>query len=138
MNEQWKRLIKFGITGVANTLVDFIVFTILSQFLLINVYVAQVFGYSAGILNSYIINRSWTFQTKNKFFSSEFLRFIFVNLVMLGISVLLLYLFNDILEMKQLLIFGKQWGSLLAKLIATGIVMLLGFFVNRKFVFQNT
>ena len=41
---------KFAAVGVVNTLVDFLVFTVLAQALSVNVYLAQVAGYSAGVL----------------------------------------------------------------------------------------
>ncbi len=55
--EIW-RMVKFGITGVANTLVDALIYTLLAGALGINVYLAQVCGYMAGMLNSYLVNRS--------------------------------------------------------------------------------
>ena len=58
MDKKLQELLKaarFAIVGVGNTLVDLAVFTLLAQFLEVNVYLAQVLGYSAGTLNSYIL-----------------------------------------------------------------------------------
>ena len=55
MDKKLQELLKaarFAIVGVGNTLVDLAVFTLLAQFLEVNVYLAQVLGYSAGTLNS--------------------------------------------------------------------------------------
>lgn len=70
MDKKLQELLKaarFAIVGVGNTLVDLAVFTLLAQFLEVNVYLAQVLGYSAGTLNSYILNRSWTFRAGGAF-----------------------------------------------------------------------
>lgn len=82
------RFVRFCITGGLNTLVDFIVFFLLTGSLKWPVIPSQVISYSAGILNSYCINRRWTFQTRNRFFGREMLWFIGVNLCVLGVSVL--------------------------------------------------
>lgn len=49
------QFIKFSAVGVTNTLVDFIVFWLLTHAGM-NYMLSQVFSYSAGILNSYIWN----------------------------------------------------------------------------------
>ena len=67
------RFVRFCITGGLNTLVDFIVFFLLTGSLKWPVIPSQVISYSAGILNSYCINRRWTFQTRNRFFGREML-----------------------------------------------------------------
>lgn len=65
LKKQTTTLIRFCTVGVGNTLIDFCVF-----FLLTAVYVpyliAQVCSYTAGIANSYIWNRIWTFEVKKK------------------------------------------------------------------------
>ena len=55
------QFIKFSAVGVTNTLVDFIVFWLLTHAGM-NYMLSQVFSYSAGILNSYIWNSKWTFK----------------------------------------------------------------------------
>lgn len=60
------RFVRFCITGGLNTLVDFIVFFLAHRSLKWPLIPSQVISYSAGILNSYCINRRWTFQTRNR------------------------------------------------------------------------
>ena len=121
-DELW-RFIKFGITGVMNTFVDFAVFWVLS-YLGANQYFAQTISYSCGMLNSYIVNRSWTFRSENKFFSKQMLRFAVVNLSLL------------LLSLGVLLVCGRLgYAKLIAKLCATAVTMVVGFVVNRLWVF---
>lgn len=108
-----------------NTLVDYIVFLVLS-YLSIDVYLSQVISYSCGMINSYIVNRSWTFKSKNNFFSAQMLRFVVVNLSLLLISLGVLWL-------------GSQlgYGKLVSKLCATAVTLGVGFVVNRLWVFNK-
>ena len=123
MNRNVQELLKagrFAIVGVANTLVDFTVFTLLAQAAGVNVYLSQVLGYSAGILNSYTFNRSWTFRTEERFFSSTLARFLALNLSMLLFSTGILYL-----------------AKIPAKITATGVTMVVNFLVSRFWVFRR-
>ncbi len=116
---------KFAIVGVANTLIDYGVFALLAQLLSVNVYLSQVISYSCGILNSYIFNRSWTFQSESRFFSPTLLRFLALNLCMLGVSTGLLAVF---------LRFGLS--KLIAKACTVVVTMAVGFVINRLWVFR--
>lgn len=122
--ELW-RFIKFGITGVMNTAVDFFVFTVLS-WVGVGMYLAQVISYSAGMLNSYTINRKWTFQTKGRFISAQMIKFIAANLTLLCVSLVVLKVAT-----------GVGLHKLIAKLCATAVTMVLGFIVNRLWVFKG-
>ncbi|WMJ84979.1 GtrA family protein [Oscillospiraceae bacterium LTW-04] len=108
-----------------NTLVDYTVFLVLS-YLSVNIYLSQVIAYSCGMLNSYVVNRSWTFGSKKNFFSVQMLRFTVVNLSLLLISLGVLWL-------------GSQLGynKLISKLGATAVTLVVGFVVNRLWVFNS-
>jgi len=118
---------KFAIVGVANTLLDMGVFWLLSVLLGINPYISQVISYSCGMLNSYIFNRSWTFRSQAKFFSPALLRFIILNLIMLGISTGLLFVLLDVLAVPKMI----------AKVGASIIPLVISFVVNRLWVFKE-
>ena len=120
------RFIKFGLTGVMNTAVDFLVFTVLS-WIGINVYLSQTISYAAGMLNSYVVNRTWTFSSKGRFFGSQLWRFLLANLSLLAISLLALRIGVNVLAVPRMA----------AKLLATGCTMILGFLVNRLWVFRE-
>lgn len=131
MNPKLQELLKagrFAIVGVGNTLVDFSVFTLLAHLLGVNVYLAQVLGYSAGTLNSYIFNRSWTFRTGGRFFSATLVKFLVLNLTMLLFSTGILYLAFDLGGLPKLP----------AKVVATGITMAVNFLVSRFWVFSGS
>ncbi len=119
---------RFALTGVLNTAVDFAVFTVLTYLIGAGTYISQAIAYSAGILNSYLVNRSWTFQSRENFWSRQMVRFILVNLALLLVSVIVIWFLFEQLGLPKLL----------AKIMATGVTVVLGFAANRLWVFKKT
>lgn len=120
------QFIKFGLTGVMNTAIDFITFFILSS-LGTTYYFAQIMSYSAGVVNSYFLNRTWTFEQKDRINKKEFIRFLTVNLVSLLLSTLVLKL-------------SLQQGNLpllYAKIIATLMGMGVNYGLVNAWVFEK-
>ncbi|MFP3672199.1 GtrA family protein [Bacillus sp. SIMBA_031] len=126
LKEKVKTAGRFCTVGVGNTLIDFGVF-----FLLAACHVpylpAQICSYSAGIINSYVWNRKWTFRVKRKADEKEIMRFVMINLAASGITFLLLYAFQ------------KGGCSLLvSKFAATIGGMMMNFIGNRIWVFGDS
>jgi len=121
------QLVKYNIVGVLNTAVDFVVYQILTYFGL-NYAVAQCISYSCGILNSYFFNSRWTFNSKDNKDKQEFVKFVAVNLISLGISVLLLKVCYNVLDIQS-----NFWS----KAIVTPIVMIINFLGSKLFVFKK-
>ena len=129
MEQKLQELLKagrFAIVGVANTLVDFAVFTLLAQVAGANVYLSQALGYGAGILNSYTFNRSWTFRAEGRFFSPALARFLALNLTMLAFSTGLMFLAINLGGLPKFP----------AKIAVTGVTMVVNFLVSRFWVFR--
>lgn len=124
---QKNRFLRFCITGGLNTAIDYLVYTLLTLKFGMGLYIAQVISYSAGMLNSYCVNRKWTFDTNNRFFGREMGRFIAVNLMILGISIAVMYGLNTALG----------WHYLIIKAMTVVITMVLGFAANRLLVFRG-
>ncbi len=80
------RFVKFALTGGLNTLVDLAVFALLTMTFSINVYLAQVVSYGAGMLNSYTVTRSWTFHTDKGYLSPQLLNFAAANIFVMTIG----------------------------------------------------
>ncbi|WRS26143.1 GtrA family protein [Oscillospiraceae bacterium MB08-C2-2] len=125
-SDEFAKLVKFGITGVVNTLVDFLVFTLLRNVVGWDLTLSQVISYSAGVVNSYILNRSWTFRSREKFLSPQLVKFLVLSLSMLGLSVVLINLFT--------LQFGLV--EMAAKGITIVLVLIVNFLINRLWVFR--
>ena len=85
--------LKFAFVGVLNTGVDVAIFFILTR-TAIPYEGAQVISYSCGAANSYLLNKVWTFRSCGLSYA-EIIRFITVNLISLGISVVALRMLHD-------------------------------------------
>ena len=91
-NKNFKHITKFSCVGGLNTTVDFILFCVLNSIFGVNYIISQIVSYSGGTLNSYILNKFWTFNdTKvKKKTLKEVIQFITVNLASLAISLIVL------------------------------------------------
>lgn len=97
---KYKRLIRFAIVGCINTGVDFLTFTLLHSAFQTDKLICQAAGYSMGVANSFILNKLWTFESHGSKHESsrELLKFIVVNAVSLGVSLLGLQILNGNLK----------------------------------------
>ncbi|AGT32362.1 membrane protein [Geobacillus genomosp. 3] len=116
---------RFAVVGVGNTAIDFVVFFVLAA-LSVPAAAAQMASYGAGMANSYIWNRRWTFEVKRKANIGEFLRFLAVNGLSLGASLAVL------LAAERL---APLW---LTKMAATMAGMAVNFVGSRVWVFAET
>ncbi|MGG0461811.1 GtrA family protein [Priestia aryabhattai] len=126
MTNKWLPLIKFALVGVVNTLIDFAVYALLTT-IGVNYILAQWISYSAGILNSYVMNRKWTFKKKEKSSKREVISFVIVNLITLSLtSFLLTVLYN-------------KWGIplLISKLLITIVSVGINFIGTKLLVFTT-
>ncbi len=138
------QLIKFGLIGVSNTLIDFLIASALNALFGIY-YLAKIVGYACGIANSYFWNSRWTFREERRRDVREIVSFIAVNLVTLGLSLLLQWIFRDKLQL------GAWWmrtlgenfltkllnGERFCLLLATGIALIVNFLGNKLLVFRK-
>ncbi|ETO39450.1 MULTISPECIES: GtrA family protein [Thermoanaerobacterium] len=118
------QFIKFNLVGIVNTLVDFSVFTVLTFFGMYYM-AAQVISYSCGVVNSFIMNKYWTFGDKSTPHGYEVFKFIAVNGVSLAVSLSILYPLKPIL------------GVISAKVIATLFSMMINFVGSKLWVFKK-
>ena len=88
-----KQLLKFGLVGIVNTFIHYIIFIIFFRLFDINLIISSTLGYCAGLINSYIFNKIWTFQSKQSYQVSEFLKFVSVNIIALVANLITLKLF---------------------------------------------
>ncbi|MCE5189544.1 MAG: GtrA family protein [Eubacteriales bacterium] len=138
------QIVKFAIVGVLNTLVDFAVFQALNL-LLGWVYLAQVIGYTCGIVNSYLWNSNWTFREQRTRSFREIALFVVVNLASLGVSLGVIWLCRDVLGMTNewaagwmpAVLSGFIKGDTVDKLIATFFAIVVNYLGNRLFVFKK-
>ena len=119
------QLAKFVIAGVITTAIDWAIYYALCEFLGMNPLVAQLFSFTASTAVSFYINTLWVFDTtKSKTrrrLITEFFFFSFCGLVMTEV---MLYVFIDVMQMNYML----------AKVIATAVVMIFNFVTRKMFL----
>lgn len=124
----FKHLSRFSMVGVLNTLVDFLVFTVLQEVLGAGYILSQVAGYGCGVVNSFILNKKWTFGeiSSGKKQLYEFIQFAVVNLTSLSITLVAMnFMVKDI-----------NLNLYLSKVIVTILAQITNFTLYKFWVFK--
>jgi len=112
-NRMEYQLLKFGLVGVLNTAVDFGVFTLLTMLFSMDSIISHIISYTCGMINSYFLNKYWTFRIQGIGKKAEFIKFIFVNLLSLGMSSLVL---NSLMTQAGLTMYLAKIGAILCSM----------------------
>jgi putative flippase GtrA len=122
----FKQIIRFGLVGILNTLVDAAFYFLLSRLGLIpNLVLAKGISYSLGVMNSFCWNKAWTFKSHVES-RRVFLPFIASNLLAVGLNVGVMHLALDILS----------WPESGALILATATTFIWNFVINKFFIFK--
>jgi putative flippase GtrA len=119
------KFIKFCVVGFSGMGIDFGITWLLKEKARINKYVANSTGFVLAATSNYIWNRVWTFQSENSQIVFEYLSFIIISVVGLGINNLVVFLFSDKLK----------FNFYFSKLIAIGVVTIWNFIMNYLITF---
>lgn len=119
------QFVKFGTVGVANTLLTFVVFTVLVKGFDVWYVLASAIGFVAGASNGFLLNRSWTFKGHNGG-SLAVLRWTVVQGCGLAANLALIYAFVD----------GAGTSDLIGQALAILIVVGATFWANRTWTFK--
>jgi putative flippase GtrA len=119
------KFLKFCAVGVTNTIITLIVFYLINKVLMVNYIVSTSVSYLCGVVNSYYLNRRYTFKDKNSNVFLQFTRFITLNLVSLGVNLILMYLFVELFYL----------DSMIAQVLSTIATTLLNFAGSKLIVF---
>jgi putative flippase GtrA len=119
------QFVKFGIVGVSNTLLAFAIYTVLLKVFGVWYLGASAIGFVVGAVNGFLLNRRWTFAG-HVGDSLTPVRWGIVQGCGLALNLGLLYLFVD----------GAGIEKLLGQALATGIVTVITFLVNRAWTFR--
>lgn len=121
------KFLKFGVVGFSGMIIDFGVTWLCKEKLRINKFVANSCGFTLAVINNYLLNRIWTFESQNPHWQEELGKFIGVSLIGLLLNNLLLFLFHSKMKL----------NFYVAKAIAIGCVMIWNFGVNMVFTFNK-
>lgn len=117
--------VRFGAVGFLNTAIDFLLFTLALKVFLLPELISQAIGYGGGVVNSFFVNRVFTFRARHVRSVGAFALFVLVNLISLGVSLLVMYGLREALPI----------GVYPAKVIATVFAWGINFAGSRWLVF---
>ncbi|MBC7915220.1 MAG: GtrA family protein [Pyrinomonadaceae bacterium] len=118
--ELLEKIVKFGLVGIIGMGIDFGLTWLFKEKFRVNKYAANTIGFSAAVINNFILNYFWTFNSTGKNPQLFFIKFLVFALIGLGLNNLIIYLLNEKLSLK----------FYLAKFLAIGLVFLWNFSTN--------
>lgn len=122
-----RQVTKFVIVGFFNTVIDWLIFYILTSFTNLNPLFANIVSYSVATIYNFFASTRFVFRTtKQKTMRRLFVEFVVQNIFGFAISESLLYVLIDKIKI----------ADMLAKIITTGIVMIFDF-VTRKIILED-
>jgi len=121
-----RRFIRFCFVGLASTLIDIALLTLFVEIFKWPVILSNTLSFSCGAINSFICNKYWTFENKEKKIMGQVSKFLLITLIGLALNDLIIYI---------LIRFGAWY--LLAKIIATVIVIFWNFHGHRRVTFRR-
>jgi putative flippase GtrA len=120
------KIIKFGVVGISGLLIDFSVTWLCKEKLKWNKYLSNSLGFSVAVCSNFFLNKYWTFNSLSTQSINQFLQFLLVAIIGLGINNMLLYLLTK--KVKANFYF--------LKLLAIGVVFLWNYSMNFLFTFK--
>lgn len=124
-NKLFAQIIKFGFVGGTAFVIDAGLLFLLTEFCGIHYLVSGAISFTASVIYNYILSIKWVFDAKkdvNKV--HELAVFIGLSVIGLGLNQFFMWMFVDILRAYYML----------AKIIATAIVMVYNFITRKLFI----
>ena len=129
---------KFGVVGGISFVVDFSVYTVLCNLLNVHYLIAGMAGFVISVIVNYVLSMRYVFESKEDMSKTqEFVIFVILSAIGLGLNSLILYVCVDMIYWNVLwlqAIIGIKWMNMAAKIIATGIVMVYNFVTRKIFL----
>lgn len=118
---------RFGVVGLINTGIDLALFSIAFYWLGLPLLVSNTLAYCLATINSYVMNKYWTFAGRGspQVSKKEFTRFFLFNVVGLLLSNLAVWTF------------ARFVAPIVAKLLAVGVTFVWNYLTIRRFVFRD-
>ncbi|HEY3991595.1 MAG TPA: glycosyltransferase [Ktedonobacteraceae bacterium] len=137
--QAFRQFLRFGLVGGVNTLVDLLALNCLLWLLPTQntslLMLANSLAYALGALNSFFLNRYWTFRRSGPANKGEVARFIATTLAGIACNDLILYALNSTRHPSQ---FSPVLWTNFTKLVAIGGTILVSYLGMRLWVFVQS
>ncbi|MCL2185725.1 MAG: GtrA family protein [Treponema sp.] len=125
------QFIKFGIVGLSNTFIAYIVYAFL-VFINLHYFIANIISFTVSVTNSFYWNKKYVFKDENKKIKDIIISYIkvYISYSFTGILLgnVLLYVFIDLLHISKYI----------APLLGLIISVPLNFLLNKKWAFKQS
>lgn len=135
------QLIKYALVGASNSLITLCVIYILISLLDVNLYVSNVIGYIAGLINSFIWNKQWVFKSHNHQIKKEIILFGVGFLICYGLQILTVWIGMSIPYIKGITFSFMNYstdhfGEFIATMAGMVVYTLCNYIYNRCITFK--
>lgn len=124
MKKLFLQMFKFGIVGAFAFLIDYAVLYMLTEWIGIYYLISSIISFCVSMVFNYILSIKWVFSVKRKQTIKEIIIFWILSIIGLLINQLVMYISVDHLNIYYMI----------AKLIATFIVMIWNFVTRKLFL----
>ncbi|MFA6512058.1 MAG: GtrA family protein [Patescibacteria group bacterium] len=122
-----RQFVKFSLVGASNTVVDFAAYLLFTRAFGVHFLAANVIAFLLAATWSYNWNRRWTFRSNDPRVHRQFVKFLIVATVGLGLTTGILYF----------LVEHSGLTDIPAKIISVAAVLLWNFLANRFWTFKE-
>lgn len=125
MRKLIEQIMKFGVVGVIAFIIDYGLLVLLTELFKINYLVSATVGFTVSVIFNYLASMRFVFTHKEDMTKTkEFVIFVVLSVVGLGINDLLMWLGTDMIGIPYFI----------TKLFATAVVMVWNFVTRKKFL----
>jgi len=126
MTTNYKKILKFLISGITAATVEYSIFLALLGFANATLITAQTLSFTVGFIISFLLNKKWVFKSKGSIFV-ELPKYLILALINILLSNVAMWLLVDMLHI-------KNW---LAKALVMAAVASWNYFIFQKIIFRN-
>ncbi|MBE5062929.1 GtrA family protein [Lachnospiraceae bacterium DSM 108991] len=126
MKRLFEQIIKFGLVGFLCFFIDYGIMVFLTEVFNVNYLISSGISFTISVIVNYILSLTFVFDTKKGNKAKEFVIFIVLSVVGLGINQVLMWFCVDVLGIFYMI----------SKIGATAIVMVYNF-ITRKLILER-
>ena len=123
-NKLLNQILKFGLVGGTAFVIDYVLLYFCTEFLHIHYLISSIISFTVSVIFNYILSIKWVFDVQKKQDVKDFVIFIILSVIGLGINSLIMYVMVEK--------FGVYY--MLSKIVSTAVVMVYNFITRKIFV----
>ena len=133
----FKQFMKFGVVGFICFFIDFGIYTF-CNFLGCPYLISGVLGFVVSVIVNYLLSMKFVFERRDDISRRrEFIVYVVLSTIGLGLNEVILYICVDLIYNNWAWLqglYGDRMSEIVAKVIATGVVMVYNFVTRKVFL----